>query len=85
MNKNALYYLERLDAFPIMETHIVDRVMQEYWQSNLDANGLVLGASTTFRILTKSEEGFDYEYGTRFYKENKVRATPHKMSFAVVR
>lgn len=28
MNKNALYYLERLDAFPIMETHIVDRVMQ---------------------------------------------------------
>ncbi len=31
MNRDSLYYLERLDAFEIMETHIMDRVMQEYW------------------------------------------------------
>lgn len=31
MNRDALYYLERFDAFEIMETHIMDRVMQEYW------------------------------------------------------
>ena len=27
MNRDSLYYLERLDAFEIMETHIMDRVM----------------------------------------------------------
>jgi len=26
-NRDVLYYLERLDAFAIMETHIMDRVM----------------------------------------------------------
>lgn len=85
LNKNALYYLEHLDAFPIMETHIVDRVMQEYWQSSLDANGKFLGASTPYRILTEAEAGFDLEYGTRFYKARDKRATPHSLSFVVVR
>ena len=51
MNRNVLYYLEHLDAFPVMETHIMDRVMQEYWQSNLDANGHFLSASTPYNIL----------------------------------
>ena len=31
MNRDSLYYLEHLDAFEIMESHIMDRVMQEYW------------------------------------------------------
>ena len=31
MNRNSLYYLEHLDAFEVMEAHILDRVMQEYW------------------------------------------------------
>ena len=51
MNRDSLYYLERLDAFKIMETHIMDRVMQEYWQSNLDASGSFFGASSTYSIL----------------------------------
>ena len=52
MNKNSLYYLEHLDAFEIMESHVMDRVMQEYWQSSLDATGHVLEASTSYSILT---------------------------------
>lgn len=68
MNRNALYYLEYLDAFPIMETHIIDRVMQESWQSKLDANGKLMGASSPYRILTESDDGFDVEYWTRFYR-----------------
>jgi hypothetical protein len=53
MNKDALYYLERLDAFEIMETHIMDRVMQEYWQGNLDAGGSFFGTSTAYGILNQ--------------------------------
>ena len=51
-NRDALYYLERLDAFDIMETHIMDRVMQEYWMSDLDASGSIFSASTAYGIIT---------------------------------
>ena len=51
MNRNALYYLEHLDAFELMETHILDRVLQEHWQSDLDASGSFLGASSSYGIL----------------------------------
>ena len=51
MNRDALYYLERFDAFDVMETHIMDHVMQEYWQSDLDASGSFMGASTSMGIL----------------------------------
>ena len=88
MNRDSLYYLERLDAFDIMQTHIMDRIMQEYWQSNLDANGNFMGASTAFRILTHYEDRyrFDYEFQNRFYKKQKTKLIqPHRMTFMVVR
>lgn len=56
MNRDSLYYLERLDAFEIMETHIMDRVMQEYWQSNLDAGGSFFEASTAHGILFRADD-----------------------------
>ena len=61
MNKTSLYYLEHLDAFAIMQSHIMDRVMQEYWQGNLDANGSIMGASTAYGILKHDSNKFDYE------------------------
>ena len=87
MNKDSLYYLERMDAFEIMETHIMDRVMQEYWQSNLDASGHFLSASTTFTILTHiSARLTDCELEHRFYKTRspKLGKHAHKLSFTVV-
>jgi len=69
MNRDALYYLERLDAFEIMETHIMDRVMQEYWQGNLDAGGSFFGTSTAHGIINQSSgKKEDYENDNRFYK-----------------
>ena len=62
MNRNSLYYLEHLDAFQIMESNIMDRVMQEYWQSSLDASGHFLGASTCYGILTHMDEHYKYDY-----------------------
>ena len=78
MNRDSLYYWERLDAFEIMETHIMDRVMQEYWQSNLDAGGSFLAASTSYGILTRSGDSFssnqdyDFELENRFYKKRSL-------------
>ena len=65
-NRDVLYYLERLDAFGIMETHIMDRVMQEYWQSDLDAGGSFFDFSTASGILRaddnlQTETDSDYE------------------------
>lgn len=88
MNRDSLFYLERLDAFKIMETHIMDRIMQEYWQSNLDVSGSFISSSTAYGILTHLEDRykFDYERQNRFYmKRSKKVVKPHKMNFMVVR
>ena len=73
MNRDTLYYLEHLDAYEIMETHIMDRVMLEYWGGNLDAGGFFFEASTAYSILVFGGDGYgreanyDYEYENRFY------------------
>lgn len=88
MNKTSLYYLEHLDAFKIMQSHIMDRVMQEYWQSDLDASGSLMGASTAYSILTQNDSRnvIDYELQHRFYKSrDKKEVPPHKFNFVVVR
>lgn len=89
MNRDALYYLERFDAFEIMETHIMDHVMQEYWQSDLDASGDYTGASTSIGILNNynSTSQFDYERQNRFNQPRcaNERVKPHRFNFLVVR
>ena len=89
MNRNVLYYLEHLDAFPVMETHIMDRVMQEYWQSNLDSSGDFMAASTCYSILSHQEDRYtyDFEHRHRFYQPstNREAIMPHRFSFMVVR
>jgi hypothetical protein len=51
----------------------MDRVMQEYWQSNLDASGDFMGASTAYGILSSGESKYDFEYINRFYKKRTNR------------
>lgn len=71
-----------------MESHIMDRVMQEYWQSNLDASGSFLEASTAYGILTHTDFDCkqDFEAQSRFYMarpDESIEA--HKLTFKVVR
>jgi hypothetical protein len=40
-NHNSLYYMELMDAFSIMDTKVMDRIMKEYWNSNIDKSGSV--------------------------------------------
>lgn len=38
-NRNSLYYMELMDAFRLMDTKVMDRIMKEYWSSNIDTSG----------------------------------------------
>ena len=66
----------------------MDRVMQEYWQSNLEASGSFLDGSTSYGILRHlgKEYKYDYEQMTRFYKKQDYsEIRPNKMNFAIIR
>ena len=71
MNRDTLYYLERLDSYEIMETHIMDRVMQEYWSGNLDASGSFFENSTAFGILRYAYFDFAWMKDYEFERENR--------------
>ena len=48
----------------------MDRVMQEYWVSNLDASGSMFEAATSYGILMLNDGELyqqDYERRNRFY------------------
>ena len=47
-NNNALYYMELMDAFRLMETKVMDRIMKEYWNSDIDTSGSIFQASTSY-------------------------------------
>ena len=50
-DNNSLFYLEKLDAFSIMETNIMDRILTEFWTSEYDSEGSFFGASTAYNII----------------------------------
>lgn len=43
-----MYYMELWDLFGLMDTKVMDRIMKEYWNSNIDANGSFFQASTSY-------------------------------------
>ena len=38
-NRDSLYYMELMDSFALMDTKVMDRIMKEYWNSNIDTSG----------------------------------------------
>ena len=59
----------------------MDRVMQDYWKSNLDAGGSFFEQSTAYGILTRSldtyasQPDYDVELDSRFYNERGSERT----------
>lgn len=47
-NRNSLYYMELMDSFQLMDTKVMDRIMKEYWKSNIDTSGSFFQASTSY-------------------------------------
>ena len=52
-DKDTLHYMEKLDAFTLLETKVMDRIMKEYWHSNLDVSGSIFETSTCWQILSQ--------------------------------
>jgi len=40
--------MEKMDSFSLMETKVMDRIMKEYWKSNIDISGSVMSCSTAY-------------------------------------
>ena len=85
-NHSALYYMEKLDSFKLLDSKVMDRIMKDYWNSNVDASGSFFACSTCYNILTlgKLEHNEDYERTHRFYEKLKLEdVRPHEYIYKV--
>ena len=56
--------MEKMDAYSLMDTKIMDRIMKELWNSDIDVSGRFWDLSTLFTIWSKPEDENYY----RFYR-----------------
>jgi len=55
-NRNALTYMEMMDAFQLMGTKVMDRIMKEYWNSSIDTSGSFFQVSTAYQVYQNLED-----------------------------
>lgn len=63
----------------MLDTKMMDRIMKDYWGSNIDTSGSFFEASTCFNILS-SDFGSkdDYEASHRFFSVRDYKSfRPH--------
>lgn len=72
-NRNSLYYMELMDSFSLMDTKVMDRIMKEYWSSDIDTSGSFFQASTAYQLWNNKEEDEDEELNLRFYKPRDIK------------
>ncbi|CDW90047.1 wd-40 repeat protein [Stylonychia lemnae] len=62
---DALYYMALYNVYTILDTSATDRILQDFWKSNIDVNGYLWEASTSFRLLVNYDSSkIDYELET---------------------
>ena len=61
--------MEKMNSYDVMDTKIMDKIMKEYWTSNIDLGDSFFLASTCYNILFKYDFNImkDYEAENRFY------------------
>ena len=84
-NRNSLFYMELMDSFQLMDTKVMDRIMKEYWKSNIDTSGSFFQASTAYKLIKADYgENQDEELETRFYKPRDIsKFTSHSYTLRV--
>ena len=62
--------MARHNVYTVLDTKVMDRIMQDFWKSNIDTTGSLFEASTSYRILSLNSIKYrkDYEKDNRFYK-----------------
>ncbi|CDW83264.1 transient receptor potential cation subfamily member 4 [Stylonychia lemnae] len=60
---DSLYYMSLHNVYSILDTKSTDRIIQDFWKSNIDVNGNLLSTSTSFRLVedTLNQKEIDME------------------------
>ena len=64
-----------MDAFQLMDTKVMDRIMKEYWNSDIDTSGSFFQASTGYQLLypcSTLNQNEENELNLRFYKKRDI-------------
>jgi len=78
--------MEKLDSFRLLDTKVMDRIMKDYWNSNVDSSGYFMSCSTCFNILRTNKLSHidDYESNHRFYELRDIsEVRPHEYIYKV--
>eukprot|EP00347_Sterkiella_histriomuscorum_P018923 403343649 len=54
---DSLYYMSLHNVYSILDTKSTDRIIQDFWKSNIDVNGNLFSASTSYRLLEEIIQG----------------------------
>jgi hypothetical protein len=74
-----------MDSFKLMDTKVMDRIMKEYWKSNIDTSGSFFQTSTSYQLINADySENEDVELKSRFYQSRDVtQFTSHPYTMKV--
>jgi hypothetical protein len=56
--KDLLWYIAEHNIYSILGSRVMDRIMQDFWRSNIDVTGNILECSTSFKIMKNSSFSF---------------------------
>ena len=48
---NSIYYMSLYHVYNVLDTKCSDRILQDFWKSNIDVTGNILECSTAFRLI----------------------------------
>lgn len=67
--KNCLWHITKNKVYSILDHKLIERLVMDYWESNIDTTAFIFEASTCFRILTYDNLDYinDFEETSRFY------------------
>lgn len=54
--------MEKMDSYKLLDSKVMDRVMKDYWNSNIDSSGYFLSCSTCFNIMTSNKLSHTDDY-----------------------
>jgi len=49
--RNYLWFIAEQNVYQVMESDLMDKIIQDFWKSNLDITGNLMEASTSYSIL----------------------------------
>jgi hypothetical protein len=84
--KDLLWYISEHNIYSILDTKLMDRILQDFWNSNIDVTGTFLEASSSFKILSLSSFSYskDQEKLRRFHVKKEVNSMhSHFLQFDV--